>query len=61
MYAIFRFTVLIEKGMFDGPLELFVGDRPFQATIGLWLVAVALIVHHGRSLSSFLHRLNNLY
>lgn len=61
MYAIFRFAVLIERGQFDGPLELFLSDRPFQATIMLWLIAAALIVHHGKSLSTLLHRLNNLY
>lgn len=47
VYAIFRFAVLVEHGRVDGPTDVVLRDRPFQAAIVLWVVAVVLIIYRG--------------
>ncbi|MFA5865283.1 MAG: decaprenyl-phosphate phosphoribosyltransferase [Phycisphaerae bacterium] len=61
IYGVFRFAVLIQTGKFGGPMELFAADRPFQVTIALWIIMVAIIVHQGPKISALFHRLNGLY
>lgn len=48
VYAIFRFALLVEHGRVDGPTEVLLRDRPFQAAIALWGAAVLLIVYRGQ-------------
>ncbi len=55
LYCIFRFSALIQKGIYSGPVELILRDRPFQLGFVLWVVAcIAIIYAHrlGISLSS---------
>jgi len=61
MYGIFRFAVLIQTGRFDGPIELLISDRPFQATIAAWLAMAIVIVHWGPEIRSLLKNLAQLY
>jgi len=61
IYGIFRFAALIQTGKFGGPMEIFAEDRPFQASIGLWIVLVTVIVHWGPEIRAFLKKLSGLY
>jgi len=45
MYAVFRFAVLVEHGLVDGPTEVLLRDRPFQAALASWSIAVVCIVY----------------
>lgn len=45
VYAVFRYTYLVEHGLVDGPTEVLAQDRPFQAALGLWVVATVMIVY----------------
>ncbi len=45
VYCIFRFAVLVEHGRVDGPTDVVLRDRPFQLAVGLWVVAVMMIVY----------------
>ena len=55
VYAIFRFALLVEHGRVDGPTAVVLHDRPFQAAIALWGLAVLIIVYRGQDLSVWLH------
>jgi 4-hydroxybenzoate polyprenyltransferase len=57
VYAIFRFTVLVERGEVDGPTEVVTRDRPFQAAIVSWVAAALLIVYKGREFGAWLKEL----
>ncbi|NLX05888.1 MAG: decaprenyl-phosphate phosphoribosyltransferase [Phycisphaerae bacterium] len=61
VYGVFRFAVIIQTGKYDGPMELLVEDRPFQATVIVWLVLAAVIVHEGPQIRIWLHRLADWY
>ncbi|MBI5864825.1 MAG: decaprenyl-phosphate phosphoribosyltransferase [Planctomycetes bacterium] len=45
VYAIFRFTLLVEHGLVDGPTDVMLKDRPFQAAILLWVLAACAVVY----------------
>jgi 4-hydroxybenzoate polyprenyltransferase len=57
VYAIFRFTLLVEQGHIDGPTDVVLKDRPFQVAIGLWIAATLLIVYRGEQIQDAFHRL----
>ncbi len=57
VYAIFRFAVLVEHGVVDGPTDVVVRDRPFQIAIFLWIVAALLIIYRTAQLQEFVNRL----
>lgn len=47
LYCIFRFSALIQKGRFSGPVELIVRDLPFQLGFVLWvLLCMGIIYAH---------------
>lgn len=54
VYAIFRFALLVEHGRVDGPTDVLLRDRPFQAAIVLWAVAALVIVYAGRDIRAWL-------
>jgi len=54
VYAVFRFAYLVEHGHVDGPTDVLVRDRSFQAAIALWVIAVVLIVYRGPQLGRWL-------
>jgi 4-hydroxybenzoate polyprenyltransferase len=53
VYAIFRFAVLVEHGLVDGPTDVVLRDRPFQAALLLWGCAALLIVYQGEVLKTW--------
>jgi len=57
VYAVFRFAVLVEHGRVDGPTDVLLRDRPFQAAITLWVAAALGIVYGSDSLRALLLRL----
>lgn len=61
MYGVFRFAVLIQTGRFDGPIELLISDRAFDATIVLWVAMAVVIVHWGPQIKPFIKSLVELY
>jgi len=58
VYAVFRFAMLSMKGKYQDPTDLILHDRPFQAAIAVWALAIMLIIVYGRSVSAWL---GNLY
>ncbi|MEW6253629.1 MAG: decaprenyl-phosphate phosphoribosyltransferase [Planctomycetota bacterium] len=54
VYAIFRFALLVEHGRCDGPTTVVLRDRPFQAAIGLWVIAVLVIIYRGPAIRMWL-------
>jgi 4-hydroxybenzoate polyprenyltransferase len=48
VYAIFRFAMLVEHSRVDGPTDVLLRDRPFQAAILLWIAAVLVIIYGSR-------------
>lgn len=57
VYAIFRFAVLVEHGMIDGPTDVVLKDRPFQVAIGLWILAAYLVVYQAATMKDAWSRL----
>lgn len=57
VYAIFRFAVLVEHGEVDGPTDVVLRDRPFQAAIVLWVAAALVIFYAGGELHEWLVKL----
>jgi len=57
VYAVFRFAVLVEHGEVDGPTDVIVRDRPFQAAILLWVAATLLILYRTAELRELLERI----
>ena len=55
VYAIFRFAYLVEHGLVDGPTDVLMRDRSFQAAIVLWAAAATLIVYRGAELSQWVN------
>ena len=57
LYCIFRFSALIQKGKYSGPVGLILKDRPFQAGLVIWVLSCIWIIyanHLGRSLGEIL-------
>ena len=45
LYCIFRFSALIQKGKFSGPVHLILTDLPFQIGFVLWIIACIGIIY----------------
>lgn len=45
LYCVFRFSALIQKGIYSGPVELITKDKPFQVGFMLWVLACLLIIY----------------
>lgn len=54
VYAVFRFAMLVETKQVDGPTDVMLKDRPFQATLVLWLISAYLIINYGTKFSEWL-------
>ncbi|TWT46195.1 Decaprenyl-phosphate phosphoribosyltransferase [Phycisphaerae bacterium RAS1] len=54
VYAVFRFAFLVEHGRVDGPTDVVLKDRAFQAAIAAWGVAAVLIVYRGPQIAAWL-------
>jgi len=45
LYCIFRFSALIQKGKFTDPVQLILGDLPFQIGFVLWVLSCIGIIY----------------
>ncbi len=45
LYCIFRFSALIQKGKYSGPVQLILRDLPFQVGFALWAISCMGIVY----------------
>ena len=45
LYCVFRFSALIQKGKYSGPVQLILSDRPFQVGFVLWVLACIGIIY----------------
>jgi 4-hydroxybenzoate polyprenyltransferase len=54
VYAVCRFAMLSMKGAYAGPTDIILGDRPFQATVFVWILAVLAIIRYGRGLEGWI-------
>ena len=48
LYCVFRFSALIQKGRYSGPVQLILSDRPFQLGFVLWILACIGIIYADR-------------
>ncbi len=45
LYCVFRFSALIQKGRFSGPVQLILTDLPFQVGFALWVLSCIGIIY----------------
>jgi len=45
LYCIFRFSALIQKGKFSGPVQLILNDLPFQIGFVAWVIGCFIIIY----------------
>jgi len=45
LYCVFRFSALVQKGAYSGPVQLILHDLPFQVGLVLWLLSCVGIVY----------------
>jgi 4-hydroxybenzoate polyprenyltransferase len=48
LYCVFRFSALIQKGIYHGPVELIIKDLPFQIGFLLWGLSCLAIIYAGK-------------
>ncbi|MBC8481935.1 MAG: decaprenyl-phosphate phosphoribosyltransferase [Planctomycetes bacterium] len=53
LYCIFRFSALIQKGKYSGPVSLILHDIPFQISFLLWSVSCVAIVYADKLVNGF--------
>jgi 4-hydroxybenzoate polyprenyltransferase len=53
LYCVFRFSALIQKGRYSGPVQLILRDRPFQLGFTLWVLACIGIIYADKLAISF--------
>jgi len=53
LYCVFRFSALIQKGRYSGPVQLILRDRPFQLGFGLWVIFCIGIIYANKLGISF--------
>ena len=52
LYCIFRFSALIQKGRYSGPVQLILRDLPFQMGFALWaLLCIGIVYGHKLGIS----------
>jgi len=53
LYCIFRFSALIHKGQYSGPVQLILNDLPFQIGLVFWVLLCIVIIYAGKLGISF--------
>ena len=53
LYCVFRFSALIQKGRYSGPVQLILRDRPFQLGFTLWVLACIGVIYADKLAISF--------
>lgn len=56
-YAIFRYAMVIERGVLTGPTDVLIRDRPFLLTAVAWVLVVLLLVFQGDLIDRYLPKL----
>jgi 4-hydroxybenzoate polyprenyltransferase len=56
VYAIFRFTLLVETRRVDGPTDVLLKDRPFQISLVLWVLAALVVIYYGPAIEAAIAR-----
>jgi len=54
IYAIARFAMVSMRGAYNGPTELILRDRPFQASAALWGALTLFLIYQGHRLDAWL-------
>ena len=57
VYGVFRFAMLSMEGTYAGPTELILHDRPFQATIVLWIALAVIVIKYGTDIEVWIQKL----
>lgn len=45
MYCVFRFSALIQRGQYSGPVKIIISDRPFQIGFVFWVLVCIVIIY----------------
>ena len=45
LYCVFRFSALVQKGKYSGPVQLILSDRPFEIGFILWVLTCIGIIY----------------
>ena len=53
LYCVFRFSALIQKGKYSGPVSLILHDVPFQISFLLWSISCVGIVYGDKLVNGF--------
>ena len=53
IYGVFRFAMLSMRGNYADPMDIVLHDRPFQATVLIWVAAVVVVIYWGRELQEW--------
>jgi len=53
LYCVFRFSALIQKGKYSGPVQLILRDRPFQLGFSLWVLSCIGVIYADKLAISF--------
>jgi 4-hydroxybenzoate polyprenyltransferase len=48
LYCVFRFSLLVQKGLYSGPVEITLRDLPFQVGFVLWILCCMFLVYAHR-------------
>jgi len=51
LYCVFRFSALVQKGKYSGPVQLIARDLPFQIGFVLWILSCIVIVYADKLVS----------
>jgi 4-hydroxybenzoate polyprenyltransferase len=57
VYGVFRFAMLSMQGTYADPTDIFFRDRPFQATVALWMAMAVIIIAWGKDIQVWLEQL----
>jgi 4-hydroxybenzoate polyprenyltransferase len=53
LYCVFRFSALVQKGQFSGPVKLILNDHPFQIGFILWGITCIAIIYADKLTKTF--------
>jgi 4-hydroxybenzoate polyprenyltransferase len=53
LYCVFRFSALVQKGRYSGPVNLILADLPFQIGFILWALSCTAIIYANKLADTF--------
>lgn len=57
VYGVFRFAMLSMEGAYADPTDLILRDRPFQATVMLWIALAVIVIKYGEGIKVWAEKL----